>query len=466
MSGNTVKINSNAKINRNLKTNNNGNKSVNNQTIEKVLVVVDFQNGFIKGGSFGYHNQNLKNLSLSIEQSIQVENLIDKNENIIFTRDFHPINHLSIGVPNKVRTNHFITWPSHCINNSFICPRNHNAEQNKSTNNKVNYGLIKENINKIHSEQSITINEYLNKYSNKANFSKLRFDPIILLQPIIGTNISFLMLATKYAPQILSLIVANKPIGIPLKTAKSGVPNFSLIEKHPFVLNSGNKTFVELVKGQLCRYESYSAFNYHLKIKLARTLSEGMNKKGTVSVNNNGKEIINNGLATYSSEYITKNSSSNKNTLQNLSTGLFEYILESKKNNIEITVCGLVGEVCVVNSVTEGLIMWNNLYKAKFPLKKVIFNYSLTGTLFTGLDILEFSGITPDQSAFFDQMCNYLNKYIAPEFKQYIQFNVIGYNGNYCGTINFNGESFVYSYTKITFANVNNNNYSNMSIAS
>jgi nicotinamidase-related amidase len=47
----------------------------NNTTTDRVLIVVDVQNCFIKGGSFGGHNTNLKNLELSIEQSKEIEML-------------------------------------------------------------------------------------------------------------------------------------------------------------------------------------------------------------------------------------------------------------------------------------------------------------------------------------------------------------------------------------------------------
>jgi nicotinamidase-related amidase len=421
-------------------TNENANSK---NTTEKVLVIVDVQNGFIKGGSFGYHNQELQNLELSIQQTRQIDKLIDENNTIIFTRDFHPINHLSIGVKNKVTINHATTWPSHCLNTNSFCQRNHNESTNKKIKNTTNYGV--ENPGNLKNRTFITIGEYLTKYKNKNVVSSLQFPEEYLVQQIKGTYISFLMYMTKYAPEILSLLLENSPIGLPIETSKNQNPNFALINQNPFIVSNEGKTFVQLVKGQLCRYESYSAFNYHLKLKLARTLAEGQAlANGTLTA----KGILNNKLAQYSSEYITKQfmTNANKNP-QDLSTGLFEYILKSPKKNIEITVCGLVGDVCVINSVTEGLILWNNLYENGG--KQVIFNYSLAGTLFAGpVAPFGFTSENPTIEIFYEEMCAYLNKWMTilskDEFKKFVQFNVLDYNGNHDGVIFFNENRFMY----------------------
>ena len=439
----------------------NGNRK-NNSSVDNVLVVVDFQNGFIKGGSFGGHG-NLKDLEFSIQQAKDIEKLIDANNTIVFTRDFHPINHLSIGIPGKVRTDYRTTWPSHCLNTKSICPRHENAFINKEVNNKENYGI--NNPGSLENRTFITIDQYFNKpeYKNKlnsiSNFTKNKFGTY-LEQPIIGTNISFLMYTTKYAPEILALTVANAPIGIPSETNKSGAPNFNLINLNIFTGQNKNntKTFVQLTKGQLCRYESYSAFNYHWHIKLDRRLAEG---KAAKEANNK-----NNGLATYKADYITKKYAG-VGKLQQLSTGLFEYILKTSKKNINITVCGLVGEVCVINSVVEGLIMWRKFYQTlpEFENKKVVFNYSLCGTLFTGLGLMGFDSafkknnsnnlsLVPNSNKleeFYKNMLSYLDNFVDPFFKDLIEFNILDQNGNFCQSIRYNDELFVNSAEQIKF---------------
>ena len=119
--------------------------------IEKVLVVVDVQTGFVKGGSFFSHNKgkskSLPDIYKSIEQTCQIAELISKNKSIVFTRDFHPINHLSIGVPEKVATNYYVTWPSHCTNNgSQPCIRTKNEENAGLNVPKNGYGLSANNM--------------------------------------------------------------------------------------------------------------------------------------------------------------------------------------------------------------------------------------------------------------------------------------------------------------------------------
>lgn len=435
----------------------------NNSSVDNVLVVVDFQNGFIKGGSFGGHDGKLTDLASSVRQAFQIEKLIDANNTIIFTRDFHPINHLSIAVPGKVTENHVSTWHTHCLNVlSESCSR-HNSKTNglNMNNNNTNYGLNQTEINKLKARtlnSFITVDGYLNKYHNTINPFNMnirkKFDQNALSQPIIGTNISFLMYLTKYAPQILTLISANQPIGLVTASSKNTGPG-NMPVNDPFILTALNnvnerisRTFVQLTKGQLCRYESYSAFNYHWHIKLKRTLKNSTPKKGeqlfnpngTLMKNPNGTNAKNNGLAQYTSEYITKDYS-DQEELYKLSTGLFEYILRTDKKNINITVCGLVGEVCVINSVVEGLIMWKKHYQSLVPSKKVVFNYSLQGTLFTGYGINHFeASLQPtNMDAFYDNMIAYLNDTnFVPFFKDLIEFNIFDTNGVFGTAVRYN----------------------------
>ena len=417
----------------------------------KVLVVVDVQNCFIAGGSYGGHEKNsidgdkLKN---SISQIIEISELIDSNDSIIFTRDYHPINHLSIGNGKKVAINFGATHPSHCLNtNSNACPRNSNL------------GLTKNEINSIRSRSYISIEDYLEekfniiKFKNNKNNNKnelketfLEIPKELYKQKIIGTNLSWLYSITKYATIISELIKRNTPIGIIKLKNKSINPSFSNITiPKPYEVNG--KKFIELVKGQLCSYESYSAFNYHLK------LEKSENK-------------TNNGPVKYSSRYITPEYEKDKK-LKDLSTGLFEYILNTTKKNIEITVCGLVGEICVINTIVEGLIMWNLEYskiKSLFGMrttnsdKKVIFNYSLSGTLFTGLGLFGFNQ-TVKQTDFFNKMIDYLNNFVDNKYKTYIKFNVLD-NNEYVGTIYYDSsaQSFSKKNEKLTFSNLNKNN--------
>ena len=102
--------------------------------------------------------------------------------------------------------------------------------------------------------------------------------------------------------------------------------------------------------------------------------------------------------------------------------------------------------------------MWNLLYskesnKNKESKKNVTFNYSLSGTLFTGLGLLGFNK-TVKQANFFEKMIAYLNdKVDHPPYKQYIEFNVSD-NNEYIGTIYYDSKANTFSYKKLNFNNV------------
>jgi len=391
----------------------------------KTLVVVDVQNCFISGGSYGGHENNSidgNKLVNSINQVMEISDLIDKNESIIFTRDYHPINHLSIAVKNRVTLNYGATHPSHCLNIQSNCPRNNNL------------GLPKNEMKKIKSRNYISIEDYLeekiniikfkNNKNNKNNINELKeafleIPNYTYKEKIIGTNLSWLYYITKYKDIIYKLIKDDKYIGIKKSENKNKDPDFSKITI-PKPYKKNNKEFIQLVKGQLCSYESYSAFNYHLHLEK--------------SSNRASNELIK-----YNSKYIT-NEYFKGEKLKNLSTGLFEYILDStNKNIIEITICGLVGEICVINTITEGLIMWNLFYKDIYGEKSVKFNYSLYGTLFTGLGLYDFDK-TPIQSydTFVNKMTEFLNNNIKNEYKKFIEFNIIDYDNEYFGFFYYN----------------------------
>jgi nicotinamidase-related amidase len=122
---------------------------------------------------------------------------------------------------------------------------------------------------------------------------------------------------------------------------------------------NANTKFISIAKGQYCDYESYSAFNYHTKIEKDKTNS-----------------IIYDIFGKY-------DSSLNKliplSAEKKYSTGLFEYILKSfdeqgGKTNINIDVCGLVTNICVVNTVHQGIAMWEKVYKGGYTDRTCKFN--------------------------------------------------------------------------------------------
>jgi nicotinamidase-related amidase len=115
---------------------------------------------------------------------------------------------------------------------------------------------------------------------------------------------------------------------------------------------NANTKFISIAKGQYCDYESYSAFNYHTKIEKDKTNSIIYDVFGKFDSSLNK-------LTPLSAE-------------KRYSTGLFEYILKSfdeqsgSKRNINIDVCGLVTNICVVNTVHQGIAMWEQVYKGYY----------------------------------------------------------------------------------------------------
>jgi hypothetical protein len=107
-------------------------------------------------------------------------------------------------------------------------------------------------------------------------------------------------------------------------------------------------------KGERCDKEAYSAFNYHITYDPSRPKSPQKSE-------------------------IPPNSAAN-------STGLWEWILktanEERQTQITVTVCGLVGNVCVMHSLLQGIALWNNVYSKIYPHVTVKFVYSLKGTRF------------------------------------------------------------------------------------
>ena len=132
--------------------------------------------------------------------------------------------------------------------------------------------------------------------------------------------------------------------------AQQGIPDTS---NDPLTVDG--KKYIALTKGERCNDEAFSAFNYHINYDPAKAAQP---------------EAV----------HIPPTDKSN-------STGLWEWILLNKGANTEITitVCGLVGNVCVMHSLLQGIALWNNIYSkdSANAAIKVKFVYSLCGTRFT-----------------------------------------------------------------------------------
>jgi nicotinamidase-related amidase len=301
-----------------------------------ILIVVDVQNCFIAGGSINGADAEINidsnKLGLSQNQILDIEALMDKSDHIYFTRDYHPLNHLSLEGENLERpVNYDTTYPNHCRNQNNNCA---NTKTNKQSATKQTIGSLKLKYN--------TLSRIPSEYDNKR---------------IIGTDLSYLLYLTKYHKLFDTLISTSfYTIGLNpnIKLAYKQIPNIKkIIIPNPLSMTIIGKPqkFNQITKGEYCSYEAYSAFNYHYKL------------------DSTGKKTY---LPPFQS---------------NFSTGLFESILKQYTNTntnskiINITICGLVGTICVLHSIIQGILIWN-FYKKKYRNITINFIYSLKGTLF------------------------------------------------------------------------------------
>jgi len=324
---------------------------VGNSDTLNVLIVVDVQNCFMKnmfgtGANENFLNQTDENNCIKMVQ--QIVELTQKNNIVVLTRDLHPLNHISfekeegrvLDIPN--------TWPIHCRNPTQKC------KSRTETPTEPN----RPSFDKKFSELELTFTDEPFK-QKLTDFIK---DKEIGETKIIGNNLSYFFYGTDIGNDILLLNNNNKfgvnKIGMKRSQFENQDKSYDEIQDTNTLDDINvdakpNGKFITLTKGERCDQESYSAFNYHNNYDIA------VPSKPTIDPNFNSVD-------------------------KNQSTGLWEWILKNKGNakKINITVCGLVGNVCVMHTVLQGKAMWEKLYKPENPDIEVDFCFSLVGTLF------------------------------------------------------------------------------------
>jgi nicotinamidase-related amidase len=185
-----------------------------------------------------------------------------------------------------------------------------------------------------------------------------------------GFNLNYLFYGTNIHEIIKELNTKNHEIRI--KTDKiSDTPRFDekILNIDPILAN--NTKFITILKGEYCNYEAYSAFNYHAEIK--KKERDGSLIKSLFNIYDKNLNEL---------PYLPAE--------EKLSSGLFEYILKNcTKNtkNIDIDVCGLVTNICVINTVHQGLAMWNNVYKKYEKYNGLNCNFNLLEYLSVPLNL-------------------------------------------------------------------------------
>jgi|SaaInl3SG_22_DNA_1037383.scaffolds.fasta_scaffold16175_3 nicotinamidase-related amidase len=310
----------------------------------RTLIVVDVQNCFINGGSLGYadiqdKDSNGTNIFNDLKKHAKITQRIDKlyaegNYDLnVFTKDSHPMNHSShfkdINPPKGL-------YFEHCVD----------CELARCKQRYVGYNFNKKRLSKITIEQRIEELEKKTKKDILSTIDKHNYFESVKDKPIKGIDFSYLF---KFQPNLKSILENEKQYEV-IKAKKECLGSQFDLEKQDDnfeIYKTSNKpgNILILRKGELCRYESYSAFNYHIYYE------NEPSKKSYLNPNEN----------------ITKAITDLK---QKYSTGLFENILEKAimqgSKTVEIDVCGLVTNICVINTIRQGLAMWESIYSKKY----------------------------------------------------------------------------------------------------
>jgi nicotinamidase-related amidase len=394
----------------------------------KVLVVVDIQNCFIQGGSLGsqYINDLKKYIDLvkGVDEKISNGNY----DLVVFSKDSHPVNHSSLtdntDAEHGVFTYHCRDTRKNCskdkanpataattymssaaknIIRDILCDVKgsygikHSYDKDHFYDRKSSYEeddynfynpiykdvftrLLKTSANEIKEQVKNEMNDkdyYINVegiktledlVKNYISNPELDDDSKRYLRELLkeekykklkvqGLDLNYLFYGTSLKDIIYALNNnSGSQIGI-TKEEHFNKPDYNdtayKVDKIKQQTRNSTK-FISIAKGQYCNYESYSAFNYHTEIK----------KQGI-----KGKSIIYDVFGKFDS---TLNDLEKLPAEKRYSTGLFEYILKTfkeqggdKKTNINIDVCGLVTNICVINTVHQGIAMWEQVYKGE-----------------------------------------------------------------------------------------------------
>lgn len=343
-----------------------------------VLVVIDVQNCFM------FHSEGEKNggtfLNAGEQASKEIveelDTLVHDKTHVVFSRDFHPVNHISLEGYEGRQIDYKTIWPKHCRNKTLHCKSRIGGEPFVNEPVKNNFVDIEsgnmvihgtEEWNKINTDRITNVSNVRNQYLE-----------------VVGTELSYMFFKSSiFREPVRKLIVGNRSgrykIGLDDTTSESITGNPQVIDKNDeerkinygesLTVDGDSRKYISLTKGERCDKEAYSAFNYHIQY----------NPSDPYVASNTPKDNI------------PPTDAAN-------STGLWEWILNNRNgaNEIIITVCGLVGNVCVMHSLLQGIALWNNVY-SKLPENKdvkVKFVYSLYGTRFA--PVPPFNDVEPD----------------------------------------------------------------------
>lgn len=302
----------------------------------KVLIVVDVQNCFFDNfGTLGWMPKDTDDAATrdSIKKTfiIRLRQFIKKAiknyDLIIFTKDRHPINHRSFG-----------TYPPHCINKTKKCKftaklditkRKRHIQDlfNKNTGHKLIL-IEDDDLEKLLYDYKISFGDDINKELGITTLSKLNLNGKIKYETVTSTK------------------------------SKSETCDVSTMKLKPHITDKAD--IVRLNKGELCNFDAYGAFLYHIQYKDNPDIGRKVHTYETkYEFDPSGETNILDDLEANDITDITK-----------ISTGLGEFLLKYYNYNFSpdmvIDVCGLVTNICVVNSCIGGIKFFEN-YKTLKP---------------------------------------------------------------------------------------------------
>jgi nicotinamidase-related amidase len=347
-----------------------------------ILVVVDVQDCFMSNLLNNYNFLNLgvgsevtKKLELSARMVKNIAEL-DKNSNLtIFTRDMHPINHVSFegdeGRPPNPPNGY---WPHHC-------------RTEKQCDNRTDVDDIEGNVREPNNKLEENVGNIVTKNPDiTKTFDSISLSDEYKNLPVKGNQLSYFFYFTRLASIVKQL---NKP-GLHVISLKPDIkpdtdPNFGQL-RYNGITAIDNK-YYSLWKGERCNYESYSAFNYHLEYDV------NPGDDNLIDWNNAQKPIAILESNANESEY-------------KYSTGLFEFIIAYVKSNsnytkINFNICGLVGDVCVMHTAIQGSLLWKKIYSTMLPDVTCNFNVELAASAFLGP-----GGYKPTQAGYYADLPN------------------------------------------------------------
>lgn len=280
-----------------------------------ILIVVDVQRCFFEDfGTMGWQPKSgskVDRKNVADEFAKRIKEIVNDNYGmVVFTKDSHPSGHKSFNI-----------FPSHCID----------IKKDKCTGIGVDDSTIDSSINLSDDISSVNLSSQIDIKTKGHDLSLDNENDVKYDYKISLNNISEL---NKYTN--IKDIDTSKHI---LYEKSDGKQNIKIDVKDINIKNK-NKTIIRLNKGELCNFDSYSAFVYHIYY------GDSIN------------DILADDIYT---EY-------NK-----LSTGLYELITSVYgSNDITIDVCGLVTNICVVNTCIAGYKMfkkYNNANKNKIKIR-------------------------------------------------------------------------------------------------